>query len=241
MYSIKKMPERVYGLKYRPSVEPEHSDNTDFYGEFYRPVPREFSIANQEVLKQALLSAGNIGCLVEIGVQRNPLPESSTGILLQHKPREATYIGIDIEDKSHLADPAAGVFTLKMNSADRLQVFSLMDELNLRYIDFLFIDGWHSVKQCMADWQYVERLAPTGVVVLHDTNVHPGPVALFEAIDESLFEKQSIARRVLIGALLSSESEINEAPPRRVGKLSSHSHHSPTVTARHRSQRDWFL
>ena len=189
MYSIKQMPEQIPGLKYRPSLEPEHSDNTDFFGEFYRPVPREFSVANQEVLRQALLTVQDLRCIVEIGVQRNPLPESSTGILLQHKPKEATYIGIDIEDKGHLANPAAGIFTLKMDSSNRFEVFALMDKMNLRYIDFLFIDGWHSVKQCLADWLYIERLAPGGVVLLHDTNVHPGPFALFEAIDDRLFEK----------------------------------------------------
>ena len=189
MYSIRKLPDPIYGLAYRPSIEPGHNDNTDFYGEFYRPVPREFSPANQEVLKRALASLPNPRCIVEIGVQRNPLPESSTGILLAHKPRDCTFIGVDIEDKSHLADAAARVYMLKMDSADRARVFALMDELKLEHVDFLFIDGWHSVNQCLADWQYVERLSPDGIVVMHDTNVHPGPVAVFEAIDEKMFQK----------------------------------------------------
>ena len=34
-----------------------------------------------------------------------------------------------------------------------------------------------------------DRLAPQGVVVMHDTNEHPGPFAVFEAIDERLFDK----------------------------------------------------
>lgn len=103
---IKQIPEQIFGLKYRPSIEPEHSDNADFCSEFYRPVPREFSAANQEVLKQTLLNVRNLRCIVEIGVQCSPLPESSTRILLQHKPREETHIGINIEDKSHLVNPA---------------------------------------------------------------------------------------------------------------------------------------
>ena len=190
MYSIKQLPEQIPGLKFKPSIEPEHSDDQDFYSEFYRPVPREFSPANQEVLKQALVETPNPKCIVEIGVQRNPLPESSTGILLQHKPKDATFIGVDIEDKSHLANADAGIYVLKMDSADRRQVFDLMDRLNLKEIDFLFIDGWHSVNQCVADWKYVERLSPRGVVVMHDTNVHPGPVTLFDAIDEAMFDKR---------------------------------------------------
>lgn len=189
MYTIHERPDSIYGLKYRPSLEPGRDDNTDFYAEFHRHVPREFSPANQDVLRQALRTAPRARCIVEIGVQRNPLPESSTGILLRHKPVDCAFIGIDIEDKSHLADAGARVYTLQMDSADRDRAYALMDRLGLDTIDFLFIDGWHSVNQCLADWRYVERLSPDGVVVMHDTNVHPGPVAVFEAIDEKLFEK----------------------------------------------------
>lgn len=190
MYNIKQRPETIPGLKYRPSIEPERSDNTDFYGEFYRPVPREFSVENQHWLRHYFCQASNIRCIVEIGVQRNPLPDSSTGILLQHKPADAVFIGIDIEDKSHLNDPDRHVFTIKMDSADRRTVFDFMDRLQIPSIDFLFIDGWHSVNQCVCDWQYIERLSPHGVVMMHDTNVHPGPVTLFEAIDEYQFIKE---------------------------------------------------
>ncbi|HOW97191.1 MAG TPA: class I SAM-dependent methyltransferase [Kiritimatiellia bacterium] len=189
MYTIAQQPGPVVGLKYRPSLAPGRDDNVDFYNEFYRPVPREFSAANQEVLRQALLSVPAPRCIVEIGVQRNPLPESSTGILLAHKPGDCLYIGVDIEDKSHLDNASRRIHTLKMDSADRGRVYRQMEAGGAKTIDFLFIDGWHSVNQCLADWQYVERLAPDGVVVMHDTNVHPGPVAVFEAIDEALFIK----------------------------------------------------
>jgi hypothetical protein len=192
MYAISRLDDQIVGLKYRPSIEPGRSDDADFYEEFYRPVPREFSRANQEVLRQALLGVRDLRCIVEIGVQRNPLSESSTGILLRHKPADAVYIGVDIEDKSHLTDTPRGIYTIKTDSAEHSRIFTLMDRLRLQHIDFLFIDGWHSVNQCVADWKYVERLSPEGVVVLHDTNVHPGPVVLFEAIDEDLFEKKRL-------------------------------------------------
>ena len=189
LFTIKQLPGSIYGLTYQPSIEPEHDDDADFYGEYHRHVPREFSPANQEVLKKALLDTPNLRCIVEIGVQRNPLPESSTGIILHNKPKECVFIGVDIEDKSHLANAADHVYMLKMNSAERERVYKVMDQLELETIDYLFIDGWHSVNQCLADWRYVERLSPGGVVVMHDTNVHPGPVAVFEAIDDKLFEK----------------------------------------------------
>ena len=192
MYNIRPISDPIAGLKYRPSIEPERSDDVDFYSEFYRPVPREFSEDNQRWLKHYLLQVPDARCVVEIGVQRNPLPESSTGILLSHKPAHAVYIGIDIENKSHLNDPANHIHTLQMDSSDRSAVYALMDSLGVPGIDFLFIDGWHSVRQCVTDWQYTERLSPQGTVMMHDTNVHPGPVCVFEAIDEAHFEKTKL-------------------------------------------------
>ena len=94
-----------------------------------------------------------------------------------------------MEDKSHLDDPARRVFTVRGDSSDRHAVFALMDRLGLPEIDFLFIDGWHSVNQCVRDWRYTDRLSARGIVMLHDTNVHPGPVTLFDAIDEKPFTK----------------------------------------------------
>ena len=41
IYHVKQFDDQVFGLVYRPSLAPERSDDTDFYGEFYRPVPRE--------------------------------------------------------------------------------------------------------------------------------------------------------------------------------------------------------
>jgi len=190
MYDVRQEQEAIIGLKYRPSLEPGRSDDTDFFGEFYRPVPREFSIANQAVLRQALLETPDVRCIVEIGVQRNPLPESSTGILLHHKAPDALFIGIDIEDKSHLADESRRIYTIQGNSGDPSPVYALMAQLGATHIDFLFIDGWHSVNQCVADWNYVTRLSPRGTVTMHDTNVHPGPVTVFDAIDERLFDKK---------------------------------------------------
>ena len=57
-------------------------------------------------------------------------------------------------------------------------------------IDLLFIDGWHSVNQCANDWHYTDMLSDNGVVILHDTNSHPGCVALFDAVDENQYAKE---------------------------------------------------
>ena len=48
----------------------------------------------------------------------------------------------------------------------------------MQQLDFIFIDGWHSINQVYKDWDYTQLLHPKGIVVFHDTSAHPGP-ALF--------------------------------------------------------------
>ncbi len=64
-----------------------------------------------------------------------------------------------------------------------------MNSLNIKEIDFLFIDGWHSINMVINDWLYTEKLSKNGIVGFHDTNRHPGPFYVFEAIDENLYYK----------------------------------------------------
>ena len=66
----------------------------------------------------------------------------------------------------------------------------MMEVIGVSELDLIMIDGWHSVNMCINDWQYTEKLSATGVVVLHDINFHPGPVVLFDAIADNLFEKE---------------------------------------------------
>ena len=40
----------------------------------------------------------------------------------------------------------------------------------------------------MNDWRYADLLSEHGVVIAHDTNFHPGDIALCEAVDERLFD-----------------------------------------------------
>jgi hypothetical protein len=49
------------------------------------------------------------------------------------------------------------------------------------------------------DWCFAEFLSPFGTVIIHDTNVHIGPRALFDAIDELLFEKRSVSEKMVNG------------------------------------------
>jgi hypothetical protein len=61
---------------------------------------------------------------------------------------------------------------------------------NIEKLDLIMIDGWHSVNMCVNDWQYTDLLSDHGMVILHDTNSHPGCVALFDAVDENLWIKE---------------------------------------------------
>ena len=60
----------------------------------------------------------------------------------------------------------------------------------MQNLDILMIDGWHSVHTCVNDWGYVDMLSDGGAVIVHDTNAHPGPIALFSAVDDNLFTKE---------------------------------------------------
>jgi predicted O-methyltransferase YrrM len=64
-------------------------------------------------------------------------------------------------------------------------------ELGHNEIDVLFIDGDHSVNQVVKEWAgYVPYLSNNGVVIFHDTTVHPGPAVVYDAIDEAYFDKR---------------------------------------------------
>ena len=172
------------GLCFLPTLEPELSDDADTYltrascGHAFTPCTRA-------VIQEA---AANALVVVEIGVAHDLGSTVSLG-LMRNKPPGAVYIGIDTGDRRHYHDPGRGIHLIHGDSANRQPCFDLLDSLERPYIDLLFIDGWHSVNQCIADWRYIERLAPNGTVLIHDTNHHPGPAALFAAIDPAQWDK----------------------------------------------------
>jgi len=191
MYQVTRNNSDMYGLKYIPSIEPQFSNVHDWTNlcEGIK-VQREFSDANrEELLKQFLKIRDKCKCIVEIGVARNAPDESSTGIFLDNKLTETVYIGIDIESKTFLNSVADNIYTIQADSKYKNKVIKLMKELNLDSIDFLFIDGFHSVLQVLFDWSYAEFVSPFGIIGMHDTNAHPGPYTIFDAIDEKIFTK----------------------------------------------------
>ena len=146
-------------------------DDPRIWGYSYEfPIPEEFSQKNRDVLK-FLIDWFKPKTFVEIGVSRNK-DKSSTKVILDNL-KDGIYLGIDIEDKSHLNSDR--IHTIKCNSLNHKLVYDKMDEVGISSIDLLLIDGWHSINQVLSDWEYSSRLSKSGVVCFHDTTAHPGP------------------------------------------------------------------
>lgn len=168
---------------------------------------KEFSSSNQRALLNELVKVeNNINTIVEIGVARlirkkfnretgwvdyeTPIDfeESSTSIFLKNKKDHIKYLGIDVEDKTHLESYKPNVYTLKSPSEDYEAVSKKLKEVGIEQIDFLFIDGWHSINQVIDELWYLQFMKPGGVIGFHDVNHHRGPKAVFEALNPDIFE-----------------------------------------------------
>jgi hypothetical protein len=189
MYDIEKEATSVYGLKYFPKLLPPLTNEDDYPSTCQRVrVTREFSDENQARLLEYFLKVKDVcKCIVEIGVHRNTYEQSSTSVFLNNKLDSTIYIGVDTSNKSFLDNPAKNVYTIECSSSHYHKIYNKMAELAVKDIDFLFIDGWHSVNQVYKDWHYVSRVSKYGIIGMHDTNYHPGPVEILAAVDTDIF------------------------------------------------------
>jgi hypothetical protein len=176
-----------FGLSFVPTLEPHFRDGRETLPNFmdYRPGADDNT---GEVLDLvAGLSKGRMAAL-EIGVALYAPEKTMTLRVIENKHPKGLYLGVDLEYR-HLADNVdAGAHMLVANSFDQGRVRGKLRELGLARLDLLIIDGCHSVAAAVNDWHYADLLVPGGVVVIHDTNSHPGPVALVEAIDRGAFD-----------------------------------------------------
>jgi hypothetical protein len=158
----------------------------------------EFSSENKRVLADVLdeLKAKNkLNSVLEIGVFRSKA-ESSTKVILDNKLDTTKYFGIDLLEQNlvPIRDDSKNVFALCTNSSNLDEIMNFCKSHSVEKFDLILIDGWHSINQVVLDWRFVEHLNDGGFVVMHDTNYHPGPHCVFDAIDETKFEK---ARRAI--------------------------------------------
>lgn len=185
---IKPRPTAIQGLKYFPDLEPQVNNDQDA-PPFGWTGQQEISDCNRESVRQVMLYFGeSLRAAMEIGVDRSN-ERSMSRIIMEGRPKGSFYLGVDLDDKSYLNDPDNNTWTLQCNSHDQTRIRNFLSDKGITQLDLLFIDGWHSVNTCVNDWRYTDMLRPGGMVLLHDSNSHPGCAALFEAVDENLYEK----------------------------------------------------
>ncbi len=175
----------VNGLSYLPSFKNEYDNDVDWprWFDVKNGIPNEISDANKEALDDILRKV-NVKNVIEIGISRNDTRSFTTQLLYAKK---GIYCGIDIEDKTFLNDHLNRVYTIKANSHDQSTIRSYLNTIGLKKCSVLFIDGWHSVNTVINDWKYTDLLDDNGVVIFHDTNYHPGPNLIIDAIDRSMY------------------------------------------------------
>lgn len=175
------------GLRFRPSVAPENSDEVDFFGELSEK-PQEFSEDNQRVFSEIVRGIQDLRMVVEIGVEsRHNDATGTTQVFRDECPASCVYLGIDARNCSYLEDPGKRRFFLRADSRDIDAILDKIDYLD-NGIDVLAINGHLSVERVLSAWQLVSRLRVGGYVLLQGTNAHPGPVSLLEAVDEEYLE-----------------------------------------------------
>jgi len=148
-----------------------------FLSNYSKKPSQEFTECNHDSLSKAMYSCGNqLKYAMEIGVCRNS-EKSSTHTILNNlaRTKDSIYLGVDLEDKSFLDNPDRGVYTIKESSSNFDTISKRMKELNIKELDFIHIDGWHSINQVLMDWEYTKYLRKGGVVAFHDVTAHPGP------------------------------------------------------------------
>lgn len=184
---ITPQPTDIWGLSFFPNMEP-HKNNDDDGPAFGGPHHTEVTECNMEVVRQTVAELGNdLHACMEIGVDRNSNVESMSKIILRNRPVGSFYLGVDIDDKSYLNNEETNTWTVQCNSHEQDRIRTFLKEKSIEKLDLLFIDGWHSVNTTINDWKYADLLSDNGVVIVHDTNRHPGDVALCQAVDKSLF------------------------------------------------------
>lgn len=176
-----------FGLSFIPTLEPDISDNKDYF-DWYTPFHHDKSDNSPEVLeivKEEILK--NPPNILEIGVSLYNKESTITWAAISNKNESSYYIGIDIKDRKFVKDWGKNCHFIEMNSSNYSVIKSEIEKITNSKIGTLIIDGNHSVNGILKDWEYVNLLHDDGSVLIHDSNTHPGPVALLEAIDRTKF------------------------------------------------------
>ena len=147
----------------------------------------EISICNQDIITKCakyvkeFLPINN--CTVELGVDRDRSnPNTSSKILLRNLIDHNFILFVDIADRYHIVKNENQTF-IQMDSGNIDAGFKFLEEKNIKNINLLFIDTWHSVNQVLKEWAWTKILDDNGIVVFHDSNKHPGPKEVLSKLD----------------------------------------------------------
>jgi len=154
---------------------------------FAKSVPKEMSDMNLSKVREFFGRLVSPRLVVEIGVMRNPGIQNTTQTVLEMKPDTCAYVGIDIEDRSYVKKYGTNIYTLQIDSAKTSEIKEYLSRFNTP-IDYLFIDGLHSIYQVGKEINLISLVRRGGVIGFHDISVHTGPNAWMEAFDPEKFE-----------------------------------------------------
>lgn len=179
-----------FGLAFVPTLEPEFPDTQDYFPGHLelRPKGRDNSDAVLEMVAASAATVRPGAGILELGVALYPEAHSFTPRLIRNKPSESVYLGVDVADRGHVTRYGPNAHFLRSDTKEQSTVRGRLRTLGVEPLGLLLIDGDHSVNGALNDWLYVDLVEPGGVVLIHDTNSHPGPVALVAAVDGDVFD-----------------------------------------------------
>ena len=198
MYTITKKETTINGLKYEPSITADGVTDSDdirmphvhmhgYTGALNAP----FSVSrdNCKVVEEVIAAIGpNNNGILEIGLNAAFDQQSITYELVSNKPPATPYLGVDAADRAYLLNSGDNMHILQTNSTDQEAVRGKLKDIGIDKISILCIDGDHSVNTVINDFKYSDLLEDGGIIIFHDTNVHPGPVVVVDAIDTNLYK-----------------------------------------------------
>ena len=147
----------------------------------------QFSTCNGKVLLDIIRSKPEATLIVEIGTA-STYKNSSTNIFINNKTKDCCFYTIDIAARNCFSTGVDNNWIITCDSTGD----EIKERLKGRFIDILFIDGDHSINKVFAEYEfYLSYMKDDGIIVLHDTTMHPGPLLLMEAIDTNVFKTKT--------------------------------------------------
>jgi predicted O-methyltransferase YrrM len=190
---------KIEGLNFVPTIGKD-MDDCDWFPVEEVTCNIHFSPCVAQKFKELFSSIkNNCESILEIGVIGPPQPPENAGvstlILKELKNKNTIYLGVDIIDRK-IQDTENNFYFLQSDSLDTKKVYDKIKELKIKKFDFIYIDGWHSVNMVIHEWKnyIIPFLSKKGIAVFHDVHTHPGPYALFEAVDKNIFVVEKYCR-----------------------------------------------